>query len=316
VNGVLDAIGVFFDRLAAVEWTPLGLAVLVQLVKLACTARAWRNTLAAAYPDERVRYPRIWAAYVAGVGVNAVLPARSGDALRLYLAHRAIPHASYVTLASSLFVMSIFDMGMALCIYAYALTLGVLPGLDVLPDLPSFDFAFFLDHPRISIAAGAALLVVLVVAAFWVHARVQEFKARVGQGVTVLRTPRRYLRTVVFWQACDWALRFLTIWFFLQAFGIEATLRNVLLVQVTQSLATLVPVSPGGIGTEQAFIVYVFRGAASSSALLAFSVGMKLTLTVTNVALGFAVILLTLRTLRFRRLAEQAQEAAPSPPRT
>ena len=36
--------------------------------------------------------------------------------------------------------------------------------------------------------------------------------------------------------------------------------RNVVLVQVTNSLATLVPISPGGIGTEQAFLVYVFRG--------------------------------------------------------
>lgn len=315
MDRVLDAIEVFFDRLAAVEWAPLGLAIVVHLVKLGCTARAWRNVLAAAYPDERVRYPKIWAAYAAGVGVNAVLPARSGDALRLYLAHRAIPNATYVTLASSLLVMSIFDMAVALSIYAYALTLGVLPGLDALPDLPSFDFAFLLDHPRLSVAVGAALAVVLVLGAFWAHARVQEFRAHLGQGLAVLRDRPRYLRSVAFWQACDWSLRFVTISLFLRAFGIEPSLRNVLLVQVTQSLATLVPVSPGGIGTEQAFIVYVFRGAAPRSALLAFSVGMKLTLLVTNVVVGFTVILLTLRTLRFRRVTEDARAAA-SPPRT
>jgi uncharacterized membrane protein YbhN (UPF0104 family) len=312
---VLDAIEVFLDRLAAVEWTPLLLAVLVHLVKLACTARAWRNVLAAAYPEEKVSYPRIWAAYAAGVGVNAILPARSGDALRLYLAHRAIPTASYVTLAASLLVMSLFDMFVALCVYAFALTQGVLPGLDVLPDLPSFDFAFFLDHPRLSIAIGAVAAVLLVVGGFWAHARVQAFRERVGQGLAVLRDRPRYFRSVAFWQACDWGLRFVTISLFLRAFGIEPSLRNVLLVQATQSLATLVPVSPGGIGTEQAFIVYVFRGAVASSQLLAFSVGMKLTLLVTNVAVGAAVILLTLRTLRFRRFTRQVG-AAPTPPRT
>ncbi len=89
------------------------------------------------------------------------------------------------------------------------------------------------------------------------------------------------------WQAGDWLLRFLAIWFFLDAFGIHQSIRNVLLVQVTQSLATLVPISPGGIGTEQAFIVYVFKGSVSTAKLLSFSVGMKLTLIVTNVALGF-----------------------------
>ena len=43
---------------------------------------------------------------------------------------------------------------------------------------------------------------------------------------------------------------------------------------MTQSLATLVPISPGGIGTEQAFIVFVFEGAVPRRLLLAFCVGM------------------------------------------
>ena len=96
------------------------------------------------------------------------------------------------------------------------------------------------------------------------------------------------------------------------AFRIEQSLRNVLLVQAAQSLATLVPISPGGVGTEQAFLVYTLRGQASRSALLAFSVGMRLTLTAVNVVLGFTAILLTLRTLRFRRAT---RPRAPAPQR-
>ena len=90
----------------------------------------------------------------------------------------------------------------------------------------------------------------------------------------------------------------------LGAFRIEQSARNVLLVQAAESLATLVPVSPGGIGTQQALLVYSLRGSAPRSALLAFSVGMKLTLTFVNVIVGFAAILLTLRTLRFRRASD------------
>ena len=63
-----------------------------------CTSRAWRNTIAAAYPEEEVRWRSIYAAYLAGVGVNAIIPARAGDAVRLYLAHRAVPASTYITL--------------------------------------------------------------------------------------------------------------------------------------------------------------------------------------------------------------------------
>ena len=95
----------------------------------------------------------------------------------------------------------------------------------------------------------------------------------------------------------------------LGAFRIEQSARNVLLVQAAESLATLVPISPGGVGTQQALLVYTLRGSASRSALLAFSVGMKLTLSCVNVIVGFAAILLTLRTSRFRDATDPAAAA-------
>ena len=91
MHDVLDAIEAFFAHLSSVELVPLLIAVGCHLVKLACTSRAWRNVIAAAYPDERVPWPPILGAYVVGVGVNAVVPARAGDVMRLYLAHRAVP---------------------------------------------------------------------------------------------------------------------------------------------------------------------------------------------------------------------------------
>ncbi len=308
MDRVLDAIQAFWDTLAAVQLLPLALGIACHVVKLACTSRAWRNVLVAAYPAERVRWRPIFAAYAAGVGVNAIFPARAGDVVRLYLAHRAIPGATYTTLLASTLVLTIVDFTLALGLFGWALTQGVLPGLDVLPSLPSFDFAWFLRHPLVSEFLLALVVVGLVVAGLWVHKRVRELRERVAQAFTVVRTPARYLRTVVFWQLCDWALRLATIWFFLDAFGIEQSLRNVLLVQATASLATLVPVSPGGIGTEQAFLVYVLRGQAARTTLLAFSVGMKLTLTAVNVVVGFTAILATLRTLRFRQATAPAAD--------
>ncbi len=300
---VLHAIRVFFEQLAAVEFTALGLAVVAHLVKTTCTSRAWRNAIAASYPDQEVRWRAIYAAYLSGVGVNAIIPARAGDAVRLFLTHRAVPGSTYTTLASTLLVLSLFDTTMALLIFAYALTLGVLPGVGALGGLPGFDFGFFADNAEFSFVLLLALAILGVIGFFWLRLHVAEFKERVGLGFAVLSDRTHYLREVALWQAGDWMLRFVAIWFFLDAFGIEQSIRNVLLVQVTQSLATLVPISPGGIGTEQAFIVFVFKGTGVARAtLLAFSVGMKLTLIVTNIVLGVTALFLTLGHTDWRSL--------------
>jgi uncharacterized membrane protein YbhN (UPF0104 family) len=291
----------FWDSLSAIHFGAFGIAVGCHLLKLCCTSRAWRNVLAAAYPDEKVRWRKIFAAYVAGVGVNAVIPARAGDAVRILFAHRAIPSSSYTTIVSSTAVLSLVDMTLALGIFGWALTQSVLPSIDILPSLPTFDYSWLFDHQRVWIAVSVALGIGLILLVVWIRGRWREFRARVAQAFSVLDPFSRYLRKVVVWQLGDWALRFAAIWFFLGAFGIEQSLRNVLLVQVTQSLASLVPATPGGIGTEQAFILYVFRGAdLARSTLLAFSVGVRLTITAINVVVGFAAILLTLGTFRFR----------------
>ena len=299
---VFHAIGVFFERLAAVEFLPLALAICTHIVKTACTSRAWRNTIAAAYPDTDVPWRSIYGAYVSGVGVNAVMPARGGDLVRLYLAHRAIQGAAYTTLASTLAVLAIFDSVAALLLFAYALTLGVLPGVGLLPHLPGFDFAWVGESPELAIALAFAVAVFAVFGAVWLRFRVHDLKERLLQGVVILRDRVAYLRRVAAWQAADWTLRFVAIWFFLDAFGIEQSVQNVLLVQVTTSLASLVPVSPGGIGTEQAFIVFVFRDAVPRSLLLAFSVGMRLTLTAVNAIVGFTALFLMLGHVRWRDL--------------
>ncbi len=80
-------------------------------------------------------------------------------------------------------------------------------------------------------------------------------------------------------------------------------------MQVSQSLATIFPVSPAGIGTEQALLVYIFRNVIPESLALSFSVGMRVTLIVVNAVLGFAAILLMTGTLRVRRAAEADRTA-------
>jgi uncharacterized protein (TIRG00374 family) len=309
---VLDGIDAFLDQLGSVDFLPLALAIGCHLLKMACTSRAWRNVLAAAYPGERVPWRSIYAAYLAGVGINAIIPARAGDAVRIVLAHRAIPGSTYTTVVSSTLVLSFFDMFAASVFLAWAISLGQLPGLDVLARLESFDFAWILARPMLLELALAAILVLVCLLGFWIAGHVANFRERVAQAFLVMSPPTRYVRRVVTWQVADWSLRLVTIWFLLDAFDIPQSLENAGLVQVSQSVATLFPITPSGLGTEQAFLLYVLSGVAPASVLLAFSVGARLTLTITNVVAGFTAIGLTLRTVRFRKALGPLPEEGPA----
>src|ERR671933_2069984 len=128
MHAVLHNIGVFFGHLADVAWAPLGLALLCHLTKLACVSRAWRNIIRASYPESEVRWRAVFGAVLARVGVNALIPARGGDAVGLYIVRHRVEDSSYATLATSLIALTLFDSVLAGCFIVYALISGELPG--------------------------------------------------------------------------------------------------------------------------------------------------------------------------------------------
>jgi glycosyltransferase 2 family protein len=309
MDGIVDATRAFFDGLASVRWGPLALAVLCHLLKVAARSRAWRNIVQAAYPRTTVRWRDVYGAYVAGVGVNSILPARGGDVLKLYLLRHRVRGSSYPTLASTLLVDTLFDAVVASVLVSWALAFGLLPGLDVVPRLPAIDWLYLFQHPRLAVAVAVALVILVVFGMTWGTRKVMDFWARVRQGFTILREPRDYLRRVVLWDLVDWSLRLASVFFFLRAFGIPSGAQDVALVQTTMSLATALPFTPGGVGTEQALLLYVFRGEAAVPALLSFSIGMKIVLTVVNVVVGFGALLLMLGGFRWRHHVERDRGA-------
>jgi uncharacterized membrane protein YbhN (UPF0104 family) len=316
IHSVLHAIGVFLHHLTSVEWKWLALGILCHLCKLVAVSRAWRNIVQAAYPDRPVRWRQMFGAYVAGTGVNAIIPARGGDVVRLFLARRRIEGSTYTTLVSTSLLQTLFDIALATCFIIWAITQHVLPGFNVLksPKLPALDYGWAFRHPTAGLILVGLLLLFGTALIAWIAERVDEFTAKVAQGFSAFRDRSYYVRRVVLWQLVDWSLRLATVFFFLRAFGIPATLHNALLVQVSQSLATIFPVSPAGIGTEQALLVYIFRQVTSKSVALSFSVGMRVTLIVVNAIVGFTAILLMTGTLHVRRAAE-ADRAGAEPAR-
>ena len=309
MSAVLHDIRVFFDHLADVGWTALGIALLCQLTKLCCTSRAWRNILATSYAEETVRWRSIFGAYLARVGVNAIVPARGGDAVGLFIAKRRIEGATYPTLGATLVALTLFDSVLASCFILYALASGELPGSSVLAHLHAFDFHWFFAHLQGTLIAIGLILLALLLLLLWFAEHLIGFWKHVSLGFSVFADKTHYLRHVAVWQVADWSLRLVAIFFVLRAFHVPATLHNAILVQVTQSLAVLFPISPSGIGTEQALLLYTFAGKAAKSVLLSFSVGMRMTLIIFNALLGFGAILLMMRTLHWRQHVEADRDA-------
>jgi uncharacterized membrane protein YbhN (UPF0104 family) len=309
MNSVLHDIGVFFHHLADVGWTALAIALVCQFLKLGCVSRAWRNIIAAAYPDSDVRWRSVWGAILARVGVNAVVPARGGDAVGLFIVKRRVKGSRYPTLASTLVALTLFDSVVALGFIVYALSTGELPGNSVLAHLRAFDFHWFFAHIRGTLIVLGVIAVLVLLLILWFAEDLVGFWQRVGLGFRIFSDKTGYLRHVAVWQAADWCLRLTMIYFFLRAFHVPATLHNAILVQATQSLAVLFPISPSGIGTEQALLLYTFAGKASKTTLLSFSVGMRVTLIVFNAVLGFGAILTMLRTLHWRQRVEADRDA-------
>src|SRR3954454_21249189 len=241
----------FFHRLSEISWPSMVIALLFYFGHLLARSRAWQNTLGAAYPDRSVPYWRITAAYLVGAGMNSIVPARVGDAVKIFLAKRSIRRSTYTTVVSSFFVGSVFDTAVGILVLIYALTQGLLPRPPELPDLPAFDIAFWAQNPSLLLFTLTALAIAAVVIFALLARRVEAFWDRVKQGAIVLATPALYLKTVASWQGAGWGLRFFSYWFFLEAFHIGGSFQNVLLVMSVQTVATLLPLTPGGAGAQQ-----------------------------------------------------------------
>ena len=277
VRAFVDAFEAFGRHLAAVSPGALALAILCHFVRLAARVRGWQNILRAAYPASRVPFRGVFGAYWAGVGVNAITPARGGDLVKLYLARHRIPESSYPTLGSTLVVETLFDFFLATLLLVVALQQGLLPGIPDLPALPAFDWSFAVEHPRIAAFVFSVLVAAAILGVAWASTHVVAFREKVKLGFVILGDRRTFVEKVVSWQALSWAFRIASVYFFLEAFNIPATFETVLAV-----------------------LVFALGGWASKSAVLSFSVGMQLATVVVNCAIGFAAIAVMLGTVRWR----------------
>lgn len=299
----------FFSRLGDISWPAMVIALAFYLAHLLARSRAWENVLRAAYPRKKVPYWKVTGAYIAGAGLNSFIPARVGDAVKIFLAKKSIRGSTYPTITSSFFVQSVFDTSAGIIVFVYALTQGLLPELPELPRIPAFEISFWAENPQLLIF----FLTVLGIGALALFAvlarRAEQFWDRVKQGVVVLTDIPLYLRTVASWQGAAWLLRFSAFFFFLEAFNIGGSVENVLTVMSVQAITGLLPLTPGGAGAQQALLVATLVG-PGPIAVLTYSVGQQIAIAVWTAILGFIALTLIFRTTDWRTLIRSAEKDA------
>ena len=307
-DGFVRALERFAEDLSSVAWPALVGALALSLALQLCRAHAWSNSLRAAYPESGFRESEVLAAFLIGTGLNGILPAKGGDAIKIVLAKRSVPGSSYAAIISSFVVLAPFDSGMGILVLLYAITQGLLPRLPQIPDLPAFEISFWAAHPDffLFVLTLMALLTIGVIALL--ARRVEGFWRRLRQGVTIMREPRRYAREVLAWQFAGWLCRFASFWLFLEAFHIGGSAQTVLLVMSVQAIAGALPFTPGGAGAQQALLVATLSG-PSRSAVLAYSVGQQAAVTVWSLVVAIASLLFVFRTRDWRGLLREGRAA-------
>ena len=298
-----DAVDTFFSSLADVRLGPLFIACLLFTAYLSLRARASYNILRAAYPTERIEYLKIWGSYFAGYGFNAVIPARGGDVVRLFLTKSSVPNSSYPAVAASFVVELGFDVAMGSLILIYAFSQGVFPKPPDFAKLNAFDLSYLAQHPRFTLFLLTALALGGFVAFALLSARVKAFWERVRQGLTILQDRRRYLREVFAVQFVGWLFRFAAFWALLEAFNVGGSVGNVLLVLGVNAVSAAVPFTPQGAGVQQALLVKVFGGTAA-----AYSVGQQIAIGALTFGIGFAALVFIFRARSFKEVIALGRE--------
>ena len=293
-NAVLESLEAAAGRFVALDLRFVVVALAFQVCNLALRSFALRNVLAAAYPEKRISAWTVGGAYASGVALNAFAPARGGEALKIALLRLRIPGSSVPTLVSAGVLLTVLDALIGSALIAGALGFGLVPSLPA-PQIPSL--VGVTSHPFAVGAAVLALVVAGVLVAGPLSRRARGLWLHVEQGGAILRTPARYVRSVVTLQLAGWACRTGVAFCLLAAFGLPATVPLAVIVVVAGGLSTLVP-TPGGAGTQQVLLVYALQQTASTAAALSFSVGMQVGITTVNTIIGLTALMFMFRTLR------------------
>jgi hypothetical protein len=290
VRSSVHAVGLIADRTAAVDLRLVLAGAALYLVAQTVRTRAWFTILRAAFPDAiGLRAWAVTRAYLAGSGINAFVPARGGDVVKLAMIHRRIEGCRYPTLVATLVPETLFETAFGVGLTAWALAQGFLAVPTASGELPALDVSLVVGHPALAaLGAGAAGAV-----GWWLARRL---RAPLRQGTAILRSPTRFVTGVASWQALARLVRLGSMATFMAAFGMPVTPETVLLVMAAQGAGRILPFAPVSAGLRLAMLSYGFAQvtghAVDMAAITAFTIGVSAVLALTGLAAAVTILAL------------------------
>lgn len=287
----------------------LAAGVILHVVHQIVRTRGWWNIIRAAYPEAtELRARDVTKAYLAGAGLNGIVPARGGDLAKLYLIRRRAPETRWSTLIGTFVPETLFETAVGIGLVIWALSQGFLPVPTAPSELPSVDVSLVINNPLISaavFAAGVALVVLLL-------RRARVLLARLRRGLAILDRPRDFFTGVVSWQALGRVIRLGSLACFMAAFALPVTVATVVLVMAAQGGGKIIPIAPASAGLRIAMLGYGFvevtGEAVDIASITAFSFGVGATLFLTGILISIVLLGRELGTVSPRRMVDRLRE--------
>ncbi len=275
-----------WSALGDVRLAPLALGLAVHAGADAVRNGAWMAILRHAHRGRhRLRVRDVQAAAFAGGAVNAVVPARGGDLVKLALVRGRLDSPHPATLAGTLVADGLCEALAGAALLAWAVGSGCVP-LGPLGGL----------HTVAIVAAVAAVAVP-------VGRRLVPWRAQLAAGMSALACPRLLLGHVLAWQLASRAIRVGAVALCLAACGMPATAACALLAMALEG-ATRVRLAPATGALRAAALAAAFAAAGSPVApatVFGYVIAVQAGRTVSALAIGLAAAAATLRVRDPRR---------------
>jgi hypothetical protein len=311
VRSAVHAIGLIADRTAEVDVRWLLAGTMLYLLAQAVRTRAWFTILRAAYPEATgLRPHHAMRAYLAGSGINGIIPARGGDVVKLAMVRRRIEGARWSTLAATFVPETLFETVFGAGLVAWALAKGFMPVPTASGEIPALDVSLIVEHPLPALVAA----VVVGLAGWWLVRKVRE---PLRQGIAVLGSPMLFITGVASWQALARLIRLGSMATFMAAFGLPVTPATVVLVMAAQGGGRILPLAPASAGLRLAMLSYGFVEVTGHpvdiAAITAFTFGVGAMLCVAGVLVALGILAHECGTFSPRRALSTARAWVPAP---
>ena len=304
--------------IAAIPLPFVILALTLKVAEVSLNAFAWTTVLRASFPEMQVSFRQTLGVVQGGVGIFSVVPPKFGGFAVLGLYRLAFPTIPIMTVLATRAVQGISStiLGTLLFLAFMVVTAGVggQPGyLDVVA-------AFYTSQPLLATLLTALAIVAIVLLVRHGREWTRSFVSQISMGGAILRTPRRYALLVVAPTLLAFVFRWGVTATLLSAFGIPLSWETLLKVNVSHGIARSVQITPGGLGTVQAFDLVALGGVAPVDVIVAYSLSEATLLFVFNLLFAFVALVSAFgweRTRQMLRLpgsqASAARTAAPRP---